>query len=159
MPMSLKVKNRKRKKATTEMMNNAAVKAAWSAIGLSSIPAAHVKPGHSNGRKRGTGRNKTIIRDSCMTGRLVDVAKCRTHQVFFGKKIEGILKRDPSTGLYRCQRCKLGPYTYEGRASHKTGCTATDRAVAAVCSLTVYTCLSAVRYIRVQYTTRRCDWD
>ena len=129
-PMSLKVKNKKRKKAATEVINNVAVKAAWSAIGLSSIPATRVKPGHSNGRKRGTGRNKTIIRDSCMTGGLVDVAKCRTHQVFFGKKIENKLKRNPRTRLYRCQRCKLGPYTYEGRASHKSRCTATDRAVA-----------------------------
>ena len=84
----LKVKNKKRKKAATEVINNAAVKAAWSAIGLSSIPAARIRTGHSNGRKRGTGRNKTIIRNSCMTGSLVDVAKCRKHQVFFGKKIE-----------------------------------------------------------------------
>lgn len=50
--------------------------------------------------------------------------------MFFGKKIEDILKRNPRTRLYRCQRCKLGPYTYEGRASHKSRCTATDRAVA-----------------------------
>ena len=128
---SLKATNKKRKKAATEVMNNAAAKAAWSAIGLSSIPAARIKPGHSNGHKRGTGRNKTIISDSCMTaGGLVDVAKCRQHQLFLGKKIEAILKRHPRTRLYRCQRCKLGPYTYEGRASHKSQCNATDRAVA-----------------------------
>ncbi len=70
-PMSLKVKNNKCKKAATEVINNAAVKAAWSAIGLSSIPAARVKAGHSNGHKRGTGRNKPIIRDSCTTGGVV----------------------------------------------------------------------------------------
>jgi len=126
----LKATNKKRKKAATEVMNNAAAKAAWSALGLSSIPAARIKPGHSNGHKRGTGRNKTIIRDSCMKGGLVNVAKCRQHQLFLGAKIEAILKQNPGTRLYRCQRCRLGPYTYRGLASHKPRCTATDRAVA-----------------------------
>ena len=49
---SLKATNKKRKKAATEVMNNAAAKATWSALGLSSIPAARIKPGHGNGHKR-----------------------------------------------------------------------------------------------------------
>ena len=48
---SLKVKNKKRKAAAADVVNNAAARAAWNAIGLSAIPAAHVKPGHSNAVK------------------------------------------------------------------------------------------------------------
>ncbi len=128
--MSLKAKNKKRKTAATEVINNAAAIAAWGKLGLSSLPAARIRTGHSNSHKRGTGRNKTIIRENCMTRGLVDVAKCRTHQLFLGNKIEAILKKNPRTRLYRCQRCRLGPYTYRGLASHKPRCTATDRAVA-----------------------------
>ena len=128
---SLKVKNKKRKAAAADVVNNAAARAAWGAIGLSAIPAAHIKPGHSNAvKRRGTGRNKTIIRDSCMTRGFVDVAKCRRQQLFLGPTIEAILKEKPGVRLYRCSRCKLGPYTYEGRASHKSRCTVTGRAVA-----------------------------
>ena len=94
------------------------------------MPAARITPGYSNGNKRGPGRNKTIISDSCMTGGYVDVVKCRTQHLFLGLKIEDILRKKPGVRLYRCPRCRRGPYTYEGRASHKSRCTVTDQAVA-----------------------------
>ena len=127
---SLKATNKKRKATATDVMNRAAEQAAWSALGLRPVPSAHIKRGHSNGKMRGVGANKSIIRDSCMKGSLVDVAKCRKEQLFFGSLIEEKLKKDPKLRLYRCPKCHMGPYTYAGRASHRFRCNATDQALA-----------------------------
>ena len=58
---SLKATNKKRKATATDVMNRAAEQAAWSALGLRPVPSAHIKRGHSNGKMRGVGANKSII--------------------------------------------------------------------------------------------------
>ena len=128
--LSLKAANKQRKAAATNVINNAAAQAAWGAIGLMPVPSANIKRGHSNGNRRGVGASKSIISNSCMTGRYINVTACREHQVFLGQKIEELLKNKPNVKLYRCPDCKRGPYTYAGRISHKRSCTATDRALA-----------------------------
>ena len=112
------------------MVNNSAAQAAWGAIGLMPVPSANIKRGHSNGNRRGVGASKSIISNSCMTGRYINVTACREHQVFLGQNIEERLKNSPNLKLYRCAGCKRGPYNYAGLASHKSRCTATDRAIA-----------------------------
>ena len=125
LPLSLKLANKKRKATATNVMNRAAVQAAWGALGLSLTPSAYIKKGHSNGNMRGVGASKSVIRDNCildMDRDLIDVAKCRKHQVFFGNVIEKRLKSEPTLKLYRCPVCSRGPYTNSGLGSHKIRC-------------------------------------
>ena len=66
LPLSLKLANKKRKATATNVMNRAAVQAAWGALGLSLTPSAYIKKGHSNGNMRGVGASKSVIRDNCI---------------------------------------------------------------------------------------------
>ena len=79
--LSLKAANKQRKAAATNVINNAAAQAAWGAIGLMPVPSANIKRGHSNGNRRGVGASKSIISNSCMTGRYINVTACREHAV------------------------------------------------------------------------------